>query len=418
MDGNGIPFYFDHVNKKLLVDVTLKDGVNEIEIQASNSAGSTNNRTEIIKKGTIPVIKLRKSGSFSTEKRPIYTTTPTVFIDGYANHLDKNTVFEYSTSPSDLGNLKFNSSSGTIVGKVGLLPNEIVSVELKISNSYGSATKNIHFFYEYFDEEPELAPVIQQKTFEFNNSNKTNQSSDTKVEEVENNTYSRPINITKGNNKEKEDTNTYKEEGKKNNSSVPPRSGIRSTSSDKKKKPTLNHQAEEQLKAAEAVRKAEEQRKAAEAAKKAEAVRKAEEQRKAAEAAKKAEVARKRKNSEKQRKLQRKRKLLGKRKNSEKQRKLQRKRKPLGKAEEQRKAAEAAKAGRRKNSEKQRKLPRKRKNSEKQRKLERRLGKNSEKQRKLQRKRKLRKRKNSEKQRKLKSGSCKEERKNSEKQLR
>ena len=213
LDGNGIPFYFDHVSKKLLVDITLKDGVNEVEIQASNSAGSTNNRTEIIKKGTIPVIKLRKYGSFSTEKRPIYTTTPTVFIDGYANHLDKNTVFEYSTSPSDLGNLKFNSSSGTIVGKVGLLPNEIVSVELKISNSYGSATKNIHFFYEYFDEELELAPVIQQKTFEFNNSNKTNQSSDTKVEEEENNTYFKPANISKGS-KEKEDTNTYKEEGK------------------------------------------------------------------------------------------------------------------------------------------------------------------------------------------------------------
>ena len=38
LDGNGIPFYFDHVSKKLLVDITLKDGVNEIEIQASNSA--------------------------------------------------------------------------------------------------------------------------------------------------------------------------------------------------------------------------------------------------------------------------------------------------------------------------------------------------------------------------------------------
>ena len=83
--------------------------------------------------------------AFQQTKDQIYTTTPTVFIDGYANHLDKNTVFEYSTSPSDLGNLKFNSSSGTIVGKVGLPANEMASVELKISNSYGSATKNIHF---------------------------------------------------------------------------------------------------------------------------------------------------------------------------------------------------------------------------------------------------------------------------------
>ena len=230
LDGNGIPFYFDHVNKKLLVDVTLNAGVNEVEIQASNSAGSTNNRIEIIKKGTIPVIKLRKYGGFSTDKRPIYTTTPTVFIDGYANHVDQNTVFEYSTSPSDLGNLKFNSGSGTIVGKVALPANEMVSVELKISNSYGTATKYIHFYYEHFDEEPEEVPVIQQKTFDFNNSNKTNTISDPESEEENTNSFFKPINTIKGNNKEKEDTNTYKEEGKNNNTSVPPRSGSRSTS--------------------------------------------------------------------------------------------------------------------------------------------------------------------------------------------
>ena len=45
------------------------------------------------------MIKLRKYGGFSTDKRPIYTTTPTVFIDGYANHVDKTSNFEYSTSP-------------------------------------------------------------------------------------------------------------------------------------------------------------------------------------------------------------------------------------------------------------------------------------------------------------------------------
>ncbi len=231
LDGNGIPFYFDHVSKKLLVDITLKDGVNEVEIQASNSAGSISNRIEIIKKGTIPVIKLRKYGGFSTDKRPIYTTTPTVFIDGYANHVDKTSNFEYSTSPSDLAQLKFNSGSGTIVGKVSLPPNEMVSVELKITNSYGSATKHIHFYYEHFDEEPEEVPVLQQKTFDFNNSNKTNSSNDVEIEEEENtNTYFKPVNISKGSNKEKEDTNTYKEEGKNNNSSVPPRSGSRSTS--------------------------------------------------------------------------------------------------------------------------------------------------------------------------------------------
>ena len=49
-------------------------------------------------------------------------------------------------------------------------------------------------------------------------------------EEEDTNTNFKPIIITKGNNKEKEDTNTYKEEGKNNNSSVPPRSGSRSTS--------------------------------------------------------------------------------------------------------------------------------------------------------------------------------------------
>ena len=235
LDGNGIPFYFDHVSKKLLVDITLKDGVNELEIQASNSAGSTSNRVEILKKGTIPVIKLRKYGGFSTNKRPIYTTTPTVFIDGYANHIDKTTVFEYSTSPYDLAQLKFNSGSGTIVGKISLPPNEMVSVELKITNSFGSATKHIYFYYEHFDAEPDEVPVFQQKTFDFNNSGKTNSSTDTEIEEEENtNTNFKPIIITKGNNKEKEDTNTYKEEGKNNTSSVQPRSGSHSTSVKKK----------------------------------------------------------------------------------------------------------------------------------------------------------------------------------------
>ena len=117
------------------------------------------------------------------------------------------------------------------MGKVSLPPNEMVSVEFKITNSYGSATKYIHFYYEHFDEEPEEVPVLQQKTFDFNNSNKTNSSNDVEIEEEENtNTYFKPVNISKGSNKEKEDTNTYKEEGKNNNSSVPPRSGSRSTS--------------------------------------------------------------------------------------------------------------------------------------------------------------------------------------------
>ena len=50
------------------------------------------------------------------------------------------------------------------------------------------------------------------------------------AQEENTNTYFKPVNIFKGSNNEKEDTNTYKEEGKNNNSSVPPRSGSRSTS--------------------------------------------------------------------------------------------------------------------------------------------------------------------------------------------
>ena len=58
-------------------------------------------------------------------------------------------------------------------------------------------------------------PYYKQKTFDFNNSNKTNTSNDAEIEEEENtNTYFKPVNNSKGSNKEKEDTNTYKEEGK------------------------------------------------------------------------------------------------------------------------------------------------------------------------------------------------------------
>ncbi len=230
VDGNGVPFYFDHVNKKIMVDITLKNGVNELEIQASNSAGGVSKMLEIVKKGDKPVINIRKYGGYSTNKRPIYRTTPTVFIDGYVNHYDNTSVFEYSTSPSDLANLKFNSSSGTVVGKINLPKNEMVLLELTISNNYGTTTKNIYFYYEHYDDDTEQEPIYQQKSSDSNNANKTNASSDNDVEEEEPNTQFKPINIFKEDNKENDNSDTYKEEGKNNNSTDLLRSSKRSTS--------------------------------------------------------------------------------------------------------------------------------------------------------------------------------------------
>ena len=90
MNGNAQSFNFDHVSKKITIDATLKNGVNQFEIQALNKAGGDSKAIEIIKEGPPPVIKVRKYNGFSSFNSPFKVNSNLISISAYVNRDDKS----------------------------------------------------------------------------------------------------------------------------------------------------------------------------------------------------------------------------------------------------------------------------------------------------------------------------------------
>ena len=208
LNGNAQSFNFDHVSKKITIDATLQNGVNQFEIHALNKAGGDSKAIEIIKEGPPPVIKVRKYNGFSSFNSPFKVNSNLISISAYVYHDDKSSKFEFSTSPSDAGSVKFIPSNGFIVGNLSLDRNKVTSLTMSITNAFGAVSKKIYFIYGYSDlEEEQQGQKSDYYTAPTNNSsnssNKYNSSS----------SYDKEEENDSGNQK----TN-YKEEDKNTNS--------------------------------------------------------------------------------------------------------------------------------------------------------------------------------------------------------
>ena len=208
LNGNAQSFNFDHVSKKITIDATLKNGVNQFEIQALNKAGGDSKAIEIIKEGPPPVIKVRKYNGFSSFNSPFKVNSNLISISAYVYHDDKSSKFEFSTSPSDAGSVKFIPSNGSIVGNLSLDRNKVTSLTMSITNAFGAVSKKIYFIYGYSDlEEEQQGQKSDYYTAPTNNSsnssNKYNSSS----------SYDKEEENDSGNQK-----SNYKEEDKNANS--------------------------------------------------------------------------------------------------------------------------------------------------------------------------------------------------------
>lgn len=208
LDGSPIDFKFDHINKKIQIQVELENGSNQLIIIASNSAGTKSKTIEIIKKGDPPVITIRQFNEKSFEDQPFIVNSPTQSIQGFVNHFDSSTEMEFYTLPAQKARLRYNTSNGVITGNLLLQKYKLTTLYIVITGDNGSSTKEIFFLYQ---------PIIQASP----TPTKSSSDEDTYYKEPENNSSSGNNN---SNYKEPENNNTQKEEenDSNNNNSYKP----------------------------------------------------------------------------------------------------------------------------------------------------------------------------------------------------